>query len=168
MDAVLRGAALAATLMQAGEARARPTDHEYYIPCTGKVVDSSALESMELCLLCGGSGQVWQNRTLAPKIPPFTRLAVLTGVRVHLLHTVRRKLSHGLPEFEPRFPQEVRQNRLSLAVFVVHALQRVRGRYRRQRKTSGRKALASRTYSFVALAACGMRRVRSWFSSRLH
>ena len=67
MDAVLRGAALAATLMQAGEARARPTDHEYYIPCTGKVVDSSALESMELCLLCGGSGQVWQNRTLAPK-----------------------------------------------------------------------------------------------------
>ena len=67
MDAVLRGAALAATLMQAGEARARPTDHEYYIPCTGKVVDSSALESRELCLLCGGSGQVWQNRTLAPK-----------------------------------------------------------------------------------------------------
>jgi|EP01046_Picozoa_sp_COSAG06_P015969 hypothetical protein len=57
MAAVLRGAS-SPMAVQDTEAGPCPTDHDYYISCTGYVSDSTLFEAMETCLLCCGTGTV--------------------------------------------------------------------------------------------------------------
>ena len=57
MDAVLRGTASALAITNGDTEPAYPTDHEYYISCTAEVFDASTFETMEMCLICCGTGK---------------------------------------------------------------------------------------------------------------